>query len=669
MKIDFKIIILDIFKSIFLFTIIFLISLGELWAENSISRFSISLHSEIAGNWFANSDLLDAGEYFEKWKSKQEPPLDWKPIEVPGSVSSVYPTPFPKNFKVFLKKEFLVPNTPLDSHLSILLGDIADRDKTYLNGVLIGSTGKFDDEYIQADGIRRIYEIPEGLLKPGEMNLLLVEVQAFHNSSMGIIRYTVEIASTSYLNTHIRNEDNIKLYFISFYLSICFTFLLLYYFRREKIEYFYFGTFILLYIIFQFIQLQFFYKLGIPFQTIEHISYILAPLLFTTFFHFLLNYFHYKYLTFYKIIDGLVIISRIILIFIYDIKIHQYILSNFIVYIYFTYLIIIIYLLLNKVVQKNIDSYYMTGAFLIFSISIVMDILSTIKVIILPPQSFKFFFFFVASLAVVLLVNIQQMRIHLEKLNVLLEKRVIQKTNDLNVSIDNIKKLKEREDDLHFLVNKNLKDSAKEIKFLSEHLLELQKIDPEQRLNVISNLINGSEKLYYSLENLISWTKLQSGITTVINEKVSAKELITNSLGVLKELGIQRGISLKFNLVKGVLELDSHLLGFILRNLFGNAIQFTPKNGSVTVTTSILNSDFSIIIEDTGIGIENQKLSELNGKKVETVFENPLESDNFGMGLYLCYKYIQMINGSLEMESEVGKGTKVTIFVPNCVYR
>jgi signal transduction histidine kinase len=311
----------------------------------------------------------------------------------------------------------------------------------------------------------------------------------------------------------------------------------------------------------------------------------------------------------------------------------------------------------------------MTGAFLIFSIAIVIDILSTIKVIIFPPQSFKFFFFFVASLAVVLFVNIQQMRIHLEKLNVLLEKKVVQKTNDLNVSIEKIKILKEREDDLHFLVNKNLKDSAKEIKFLSEHLLELQTIDPDQRLNIISNLINGSDKLYYSLENLISWTKLQSGNTVVANEKVSAKELITSSLGILKELGIQRGISLKFNLVKGVIELDSHLLGFILRNLFGNAIQFTPKNGLVTVTTSIQDSDFTIMIEDTGIGIEDKKLAELDPKKVETTIDNPLDSDNFGMGLYLCYKYIQMINGSLQMESEVGKGTKVTILIPNCAYR
>jgi signal transduction histidine kinase len=497
------------------------------------------------------------------------------------------------------------------SHKSLRLGQISDRDKTYLNGVLIGATGKMNEDHVQADGILRIYEIPENLLRIGKKNLLLIEVQTFYSDSAGIIRDDVKIGSSSLIYKEVKNEDNFKLFFIVVYLVLSIVFIFTYLFRKENKEYLFFSIFILNYVFYQVLQLQSIYTWGLEYRFIEHISYIFSPFLFLTFSHFISRYFNYSYGLVHKVLDFFIITSRIVLIFILDIEIQRLVLKNFTIYLYLIYLGLYFSWIFKRAFQKNQDAIYMSFAMLIFSVGILFDLMVIIGIINFPKIGNILFMFFILGLAIILAVNIEFMEKNLKELNIKLEKKVVQKTEELNQSFENIKKLKSREDNLFYILGNSLKKSVISIKDFSALLLQYEKISDDDRLNLLNLVLKESEELNISLENLIMWAKIQSNRVTIEPEEISLKELVTESIGIHKEYAFRKKIKLKFEVQDVTVNTDPKMLGFILRKLFSNSLKFTPEGGNVSLNARVVEQKIQFTLNDSGAGIDIPYLKKL----------------------------------------------------------
>ncbi len=622
-----------------------------------------SLDSNIAGNWGASRQEISPEKFFIEWESGQDA-VSWMPYFVPGNLSSVFPTPYLKGSKFLLKKEFIIPSTWNKSHYSLRLGHISDRDKTYLNGVLLGETGKMNQLHTQADGILRVYEIPENLLRLGSKNLLLIEVQNYYSDTAGIIRDEVKIGPSSSIYKEVNNEDNIKLFFIVIHSVISLVFIFTYLFRKENKEYLFFSTFILNYIFYQILQLQSIYTWGMNYQFIEHISYIFAPFLFLTFSHFLSRYFNYSYGLLHGILDFFIIASRLVLVFIMDIEIQRFILNNFIIYVYLIYLILYFYWIFKRAYQKNKDAIFMSIAMIIFSIGIVFDLMVILGLINFPKIGNILFMFFIFGLAIILANNLEQMEKKLKELNNNLELKVVQKTEELNLTFKNIKKLKSREDNIFFILGSSLNKSVVGIKDFSSLLLQYETIENEERLNLLNLILKESEELNISLENLINWAKIQSNRVTYSKETISLKELVTDSIGIYKEFAFQKKIKLKFEVQDSIVITDPHLLGFILRKLFSNSLKFTPEGGSVYLKGELIDQKIHFSLKDTGFGIESSYLKNL---VTETDFDDEISNLNSkpNLGMKICNQFIKALNGVLSIQSTPGIGTETFIFVPN----
>jgi signal transduction histidine kinase len=111
---------------------------------------------------------------------------------------------------------------------------------------------------------------------------------------------------------------------------------------------------------------------------------------------------------------------------------------------------------------------------------------------------------------------------------------------------------------------------------------------------------------------------------------------------------------------------DGGKLRQILQNLIDNAIKFTDK-GKVTVSARYFPEAGSVEfkVADTGIGIPKEKLP--------TIFEKFRQVDSsetrlyggVGLGLFIVRQYTELIGGRVEVESEVGKGSTVTVTIPD----
>lgn len=104
----------------------------------------------------------------------------------------------------------------------------------------------------------------------------------------------------------------------------------------------------------------------------------------------------------------------------------------------------------------------------------------------------------------------------------------------------------------------------------------------------------------------------------------------------------------------------------ILENLIGNAIKYTPENGMVSVSLTIEDSEATLQVRDTGIGIPEDAIQKLGEEFYRA--ENARESDisGTGLGLATVKQLVSNFNGQLAIESTVGEGTTFRVMLPVC---
>ena len=103
---------------------------------------------------------------------------------------------------------------------------------------------------------------------------------------------------------------------------------------------------------------------------------------------------------------------------------------------------------------------------------------------------------------------------------------------------------------------------------------------------------------------------------------------------------------------------DEMLLERVLYNIILNAVQAMPEGGTLTITGEKSDGNIILSVEDTGVGIPENILPKLFTPFFTT------KAKGQGLGLAICKRFIEVLNGKIDVESEVGKGSKFTITIP-----
>ena len=126
--------------------------------------------------------------------------------------------------------------------------------------------------------------------------------------------------------------------------------------------------------------------------------------------------------------------------------------------------------------------------------------------------------------------------------------------------------------------------------------------------------------------------------------------------------GDRNGVTLEAQYGVGplVIEGDRFALGRVYRNLITNAIQATEAGGRVTIATARAGDQVEIRVTDTGSGIPAERLSAIFDDFVTT------KRRGLGLGLAISKRIVEQLNGTIDVQSEVGKGTAFTLRFPAC---
>jgi PAS domain S-box-containing protein len=187
-----------------------------------------------------------------------------------------------------------------------------------------------------------------------------------------------------------------------------------------------------------------------------------------------------------------------------------------------------------------------------------------------------------------------------------------------------------------------------------------------QKTELYAGLIHETAQQTYSLlENLLEWSNSQRGKTQFEPAIIDLKPLIDDTTKLLQNIAETKNITLENKISSNIVAFaDGNMLTTVVRNLVSNAIKFTNPGGIIKIEALFDDTKTDILITDNGIGMEKEVLDKLF--KIEHSVSTPGTNDETGtgLGLILCKELIDKHNGSIQVESSLGKGSCFTISLP-----
>lgn len=190
---------------------------------------------------------------------------------------------------------------------------------------------------------------------------------------------------------------------------------------------------------------------------------------------------------------------------------------------------------------------------------------------------------------------------------------------------------------------------------------------PDERHKEYVSLIRESgEHLLSVVNTMLDMSKIQNGQYTLYNEPFEFGPLLDRTKSMLDIQAGKKQIELNCRRQKDLPEIcaDSRALQQILINLVGNSIKFTEEGGVVTVDAEVKGSEFILSVSDTGIGIPENKLSQIGQPFMQVNSTLARRYEGTGLGLSLVKGLVELHNGVFDIKSIEGKGTQITITIP-----
>ena len=235
----------------------------------------------------------------------------------------------------------------------------------------------------------------------------------------------------------------------------------------------------------------------------------------------------------------------------------------------------------------------------------------------------------------------------------------------LNVSMEEIESLENRRRQFMADVSHELRTPLTTIRGIIEGMRNdmISETEKEKGFQLASN---ETMRLIRLVNENLDYEKIRSNQITLLKQDIQLVELLEIIKDQLEGVAAEKQDHILVDVAPDVtVHADYDRLTQILINITKNSIQFT-NNGSIFLRGYVQDDMTVIEIEDTGIGIDPADVEKIWGRFYKAIVSrttNPY--GEFGLGLSIVKQLVTMHNGTIEVSSEQGKGTKFTILLPN----
>ena len=293
-----------------------------------------------------------------------------------------------------------------------------------------------------------------------------------------------------------------------------------------------------------------------------------------------------------------------------------------------------------------------------------------LQVVILPPWWktwwFRIIMFAGISLLLFVIYYIRVYTLQMQKKKLILE--VQKQTKELTEQKIELEQANSTKNYLFSIIAHDLRNSFTSLHGFSEILSkEYDTVEDKKKKEYVSIITQASTAIYNLLENLLNWSRTQTSSIQCNPENYSVTELVEIVLDVYKLMAQEKQISVVCYIPDNTTVFaDKEMIITALRNIYNNALKFTPQLGTITFKAQEISATIEIAIQDSGCGMDAEQLASIFALKT-TSQRKRQKMQGSGLGLIVSKEFVEMNNGILSVASEIEKGTTFTIVLPKGV--
>ena len=240
-----------------------------------------------------------------------------------------------------------------------------------------------------------------------------------------------------------------------------------------------------------------------------------------------------------------------------------------------------------------------------------------------------------------------------------LDTQVKERTKDLEVA------LKEK-DQLISVIGHDLKNPMFAIVSTLENWLKKEEsLDKQQKHSLIEGTFQSAQTLQNEMVKLLDWAHSKSADIVCRPEEVDIKLIVDSAVHLAESLLSKKNISCVRDIeYRHLATVDPRMISSVVRNLLVNAIKYTHEGGEIRIDGTEDESQLILKICDNGVGISAERLAQLQQPVTHQSTKGTNQESGTGLGLNICYEYIRQNKGTMEIASEEGKGTAITLRMP-----
>lgn len=194
-------------------------------------------------------------------------------------------------------------------------------------------------------------------------------------------------------------------------------------------------------------------------------------------------------------------------------------------------------------------------------------------------------------------------------------------------------------------------------------LIENKMVDEEKQIKFAKEIRNQADRLVSLVNDIIKLSELDSRELSIEFTHIDLYEIVKERIELLKSIARTKNIVISVSGKSSIVMSNKNLMVELIDNLVQNAIRYNKQNGKVFVDVSQNDSQTILTVEDTGIGIPKDDIDRVFERFYRVDRSRSRETGGTGLGLAIVKHIVELHDGQINLESEVKKGTKVTVIL------